>query len=154
MRLLAVTPADHEDVLGFLRRVDLTLAGIGEPGVWLWIERDSAGVIVGMTGYEVNAAGTDALIRSVAVDPTRREAGAGTRLARFAMDAARDAGARRAWLFSRRSGPFWQKLGFSSADRDALAAALPDAWQVRLFVETGQLQREVAWSAALSDTKT
>ena len=66
------------------------------------------------------------------------------------MDAAREAGVERAWLFSRRSGPFWQKLGFMAADRDELAAALADTHQVRLFVETGQLGREVAWSCPLS----
>jgi N-acetylglutamate synthase-like GNAT family acetyltransferase len=65
------------------------------------------------------------------------------------VDEARAAGAGRAWLFSRRSGPFWQKLGFALADRDELAAALPDAHQVVLFAQSGQLDREVAWSRAL-----
>lgn len=55
----------------------------------------------------------------------------------------------RAWLFSRRSGPFWQKLGFAAADRGDLEEALPDAHQVVLFARTGQLDREVAWSRAL-----
>ncbi|MWJ80436.1 GNAT family N-acetyltransferase, partial [Clavibacter michiganensis subsp. michiganensis] len=59
------------------------------------------------------------------------------------------AGAGRAWLFSRRSGPFWRGLGFQEADRDALAAALPDARQVVAFRATGQLAREVAWSRSL-----
>lgn len=52
-------------------------------------------------------------------------------------------------LFSRRSGPFWQRLGFVAADRDELAAALPDARQVRLFQETGRMGIEVAWSMPL-----
>lgn len=51
--------------------------------------------------------------------------------------------------FSRRSGPFWQSLGFEPADRDELAAALADTQQVRLFQRTGQLSREVAWSREL-----
>jgi hypothetical protein len=67
------------------------------------------------------------------------------------MDQAWVAGATRAWLFSRRSGPFWEKLGFIGADRDELAQALPHAHQVRLFVKTGQLQREVAWSRTLQE---
>jgi N-acetylglutamate synthase-like GNAT family acetyltransferase len=132
----------------FLGRVDLTLAGLDAPGVRLWIELDD-GEIVGSTGFELSADGEHALIRSVAVAPGRRTVGAGSKLARLAVDEARAAGARRAWLFSRRSGPFWQKLGFARADRDELAAALPDAHQVVLFRQTGQLEQEVAWSRAL-----
>ncbi|WP_440708867.1 GNAT family N-acetyltransferase [Herbiconiux sp. YIM B11900] len=133
----------------FLREADLTLAGLDAPTVHLWIERADDGSIVGSTGYELSEDGEHALIRSVAVAPARRTAGAGSRLASFAIAEAARSGAVRAWLFSRRSGPFWQKLGFEPADREELAAALPDTHQVRLFTETGQLQREVAWSRGL-----
>lgn len=149
MELESVSPRDIGPIRAFLREADLTLAGLDAPGVHLWVERDGSGRIVGSTGFELSADGRHALIRSVAVAPERRAAGSGSRLARFAMDAARDAGSERAWLFSRRSGPFWQKFGFTGADRDELAAALGDTHQVRLFVETGQLDREVAWSCAL-----
>ncbi|KJC64564.1 GNAT family N-acetyltransferase [Agreia bicolorata] len=151
MELDPVSPFDIGPIRDFLEQADLTLAGLDAPGVRLWVERDGSGHIVGSTGFELSADARHALIRSVAVAPERRTAGSGSRLARFAMDAARDAGAERAWLFSRRSGPFWQKLGFAAADRDELATALADTHQVRLFVETGQLGREVAWSCALPD---
>ena len=105
--------------------------------------------ITGSTGFELSADGRHALIRSVAVDPALRSAGLGSTLARHALAEATAAGARRAWLFSRRSGPFWRGLGFAEADRDALAAALPGARQVVAFRASGQLAREVAWSRAL-----
>lgn len=111
----------------------------------------ATGTVVGSTGYELSADGEHALIRSVAVAPAARTRGAGSRLARHALIDAATHGARHAWLFSRRSGPFWQKLGFTPADRDALAAALPDSHQVQLFRATGQLAREVAWSRPLAD---
>ncbi|MBF4607977.1 GNAT family N-acetyltransferase [Curtobacterium sp. VKM Ac-1393] len=117
----------------------------------LWIDRDHEGRVIGSTGYEASGNGEHVLIRSVAVAPHDRGSGAGTRLARFAIDQAIAAGARRAWLFSRRSGPFWQTLGFAPAERDALAAALADTHQVRLFRETGQLAAEVGWSRALAE---
>lgn len=79
-----------------------------------------------------------------------RAAGLGSELARFAIDAARDAGAERAWLFSRRSGPFWQKLGFGRVHTEALAEALDDTAQVALFRQTGQLGRGVGWVRTLS----
>lgn len=143
-----VEPGDVARMRDFLERVDLTLAGLDASAVRLWVELDD-GEIVGSTGFELSGDGEHALIRSVAVAPGRRAVGAGSRLAQLALDEARAAGVRRAWLFSRRSGPFWQKLGFAAADRDELAAALPDAHQVVLFRQTGQLEREVAWSLTL-----
>lgn len=127
----------------------MTLSGLDQPDVRLWLERDARGDIVGSTGYELSADGRHALIRSVAVLPTHRDRGRGSALARFALDRALSEGARTAWLFSRRSGPFWQSLGFEAASRDDLAAALSATHQVCLFSQTGQLRREVAWSRAL-----
>ena len=147
--LTPVTPADVPALLEFLSVADLTLSGLDSPAVHLWIARDSYGAIVGSTGFELSDVGTDALIRSVAVSPSLRGQGRGLELARFALSAAASAGAATAWLFSRRSGPFWQKLGFEPADRDELAGALASTQQVQLFRETGQLEREVAWSRSL-----
>lgn len=147
--LSPATPGDLDDLAAFLRSADLTVAALAEPAVHLWLDRDDAGAVCTTTGFELGASGEHALVRSVAVRPDLRGAGDGLRLARFALDRAADAGARQAWLFSRRSGGFWQKLGFTSTTTDALAAALPDAHQVRLFRSTGQLDREVAWHRPL-----
>jgi N-acetylglutamate synthase-like GNAT family acetyltransferase len=151
MSLAPVSLNDVDELRGFLRDVDLTLAGLDEPAVKIWIERDADNEIIGSTGFELSTDRKHALIRSVAVKPQHRAAGAGARLARHALAQAYAMGATRAWLFSRRSGPFWQQLGFTSADKHELAAALPETHQVRLFVETGQLEREVAWSRCLRD---
>ncbi|MDQ1136169.1 N-acetylglutamate synthase-like GNAT family acetyltransferase [Microbacterium sp. SORGH_AS 1204] len=140
---------DVEALTAFLNDVDLTVSGLGAPSVRLWIERDESGAIAGSTGYEISTDGRHALIRSVAVVRAQRSHGRGTALARFALERAKEAGVTRAWLFSRRSGPFWQSLGFEPADRDELARALADTHQVRLFQQTGQLDREVAWSRLL-----
>lgn len=143
------TPGDVDALTVFLGEVDLTLSGLDAESVRLWFERDEHGAVVGSTGYEMSADGRHALIRSVAVSPTHRSGGRGTALARFALERARNEGATTAWLFSRRSGPFWQRLGFGPADRGELALALAQTHQVRLFQETGQLDREVAWSRLL-----
>ncbi len=141
--------AETDAVTAFLRDVDLTTGGVDAPTVRLWIELDDRGAIVGSTGYEVSGDGRHALLRSVAVSPARRSRGRGADLARFAMAQARAEGARTAWLFSRRSGPFWESLGFTPADRSDLVSALADTHQVRLFTRTGQLAREVAWVRGL-----
>ena len=127
-------------VNSFLAATDLTLA---PADAFLWMQLDAAGQITGTTGFELS--GANALIRSVAVRPDLRASGLGSRLAQFALDAAHGQGATTAWLFSRRSGPFWQKLGFAPASTVDLVAALPDSAQVQLFATTGQLEREVAW---------
>lgn len=148
--LRPVAAPDLVHLTEFLRDVDLTRSGLDSPVVRLWIDRDDDGAIAGSTGFELSEDGRHALVRSVAVHPRARRAGYGTALARFALAAAADAGVNRAWLFSRRSGPFWRKLGFESADRDELATVLAGTQQVRQFRETGQLAREVAWSRSLA----
>ncbi|ASD23607.1 MULTISPECIES: GNAT family N-acetyltransferase [Cryobacterium] len=147
--LTPVSPGDTADLTDFLREVDLTLSGLDAPTVHLWIERDAVGSIVACTGFELSDDQEHALIRSVAVHPLTQRTGEGTRLALFALARAAESGAQRAWLFSRRSGPFWQKLGFEAADRDDLARALAGTHQVQHFVQSGQLSREVAWSRPL-----
>ena len=139
-----VDPESLPRVNEFLADADLTPAS---PAAFLWMELDAAGHIVGTTGFEL--AGQNALIRSVAVRADLRGTGLGLRFAALACVEAQLAGATTAWLFSRRSGPFWQKLGFSPASTDELADALADTAQVQLFRETGQLEREVAWRREL-----
>lgn len=148
--LVRATVEDADDLRAFLGEVDLTISGLDSPDIRLWIDRDDAGRVIGTTGFELSTDGAHALIRSVAVRPELRSAGRGSELAQFALAAAAQQGARTAWLFSRRSGPFWQELGFQPADRDALAIALGNTHQVRLFIESGQLEREVAWVRALT----
>ena len=142
--------SDLEQLRAFLTEVDLTLAGLEASTVRLWVERDADHEIVGSTGYEISEDRRHALIRSVAVSPERRKVGSGSRLACFALSEAVREGAQNAWLFSRRSGPFWERLGFVSADREQLASVLADTHQVKLFISTGQLGREVAWSKSLT----
>jgi N-acetylglutamate synthase-like GNAT family acetyltransferase len=141
-------PADLFELRLFLTTAELTLSGIDDPRLPLWIVVDADGRIEGTTGFELF--GSHALIRSVAVAPSLRERGLGSELARFALDRATEAGADTAWLFSRRSGAFWQKLGFESADRDELARVLAPTHQVTEFAATGQLGREIAWSRSLA----
>ena len=141
--------SDVEALTVFLREADLTLSGLDAPSVRLWLGRDERSEVVCCTGYEISADGQHALIRSVAVSPSRRSLGMGSALARFAFERAIAEGARTAWLFSRRSGPFWQTLGFEPANRDELAEVFADTHQVRMFRQTGQLAREVAWSRPL-----
>ncbi len=141
---------DRDAVTRFLHEADLTLSGLDSPSLRLWIDRRDD-EIIGCTGYELSEDRAHVLVRSVAVSPVARRAGRGRELARLALDRAAGDGARTAWLFSRRSGPFWESLGFTPADRDELVTVLAGTHQVRLFRRTGQLEREIAWSRSLAD---
>jgi N-acetylglutamate synthase-like GNAT family acetyltransferase len=141
---------DTADILVFLGDADLTVSGLDSPAVRLWVQRDARGRLVGTTGFERPDGGEDVLIRSVAVHTDLRGAGVGTALAVYALERAAAEGVTRAWLFSRRSGPFWQSLGFEAADRLELARVLAATHQVGHFRETGRLDTEVAWSRTLA----
>jgi N-acetylglutamate synthase-like GNAT family acetyltransferase len=147
--LRPLTPADVPDLIRFLARADLTGSGLRDPAVRLWVLRDATGQVQGSAGYELSEDGRQALIRSVAVDASRRGEGLGLRLAGFTLERAAEEGARSAWLFSRHRGAFWRRLGFEPADRDALARVLAGTHQVRLFQRNGQMQHEVAWRRSL-----
>jgi N-acetylglutamate synthase-like GNAT family acetyltransferase len=144
---LPVSRGDAFELASFLRAADLTVSGVGEPDVYFWVDLDPDGRIVGSTGFELD--GRDALLRSVAVHPSLRGTGRGTELAQFALDRTATMGATRAWLFSRRSGPFWQTLGFEAADIADLADAVKSTHQARAFATSGQLRYEMAWSRPL-----
>ena len=148
---LPVTRGDTFELTEFLRASDLTTSGIGEPDVRLWIDVDADSRVVGSTGFEIS--GRAALLRSVAVSPSHRANGRGTELAQFALDELVALGILRVWLFSRRSGEFWQKLGFESASTEELAVALATTHQVRAFTESGQLRDETAWCRSLGGSR-
>lgn len=150
-QIVPLRPSDVPDLHELLAEADLTLSGLEASTVRLWLLRDEDGAVAGSTGYELSGDGGHALVRSVAVHQDQRSRGWGRRLAAFALGQAALDGASRAWLFSRRSGPFRRRLGFLPADRDVLADVLADTHQVRLFARTGQLEREVAWSRPLAD---
>lgn len=147
--LKRVAVSDVPALTEFLSEANLTTSGLDSPAIELWIDVDETGRVVASTGFELSTDGRHALIRSVAVHAALRGSGRGLSLAAFALDRARAAGATDAWLFSRRSGGFWRKVGFVPASVNDVAAVLADTHQVRLFAESGQLDREVAWRATL-----
>ena len=132
----------------FLRAAGLSAAGIGEPGLALWIDLDPDGRIVGSTGFEL--VGRDALLRSVAVGRSLRSRGRGSELVEFALAEAGHLGAERAWALTRRTGPFWEALGFAATEGPDLAERLADTHLVRSLVASGLLRYETAWSRPLT----
>ena len=80
------------------------------------------GRIVGSAALEVYGSG--ALLRSVAVNATRRGEGVGHRLTEAALDLARHHKVRTVYLLTTTAGDFFPRFGFRPIDRTAVAAGV------------------------------
>ena len=97
----------------------LTLDGLAEctrAGDVL-VARADDGCLMGCVALELF--GSDALVRSLAVTADARGHGLGSALLSRALDHARAAGAREAWLLTETAGSFFADRGWLPADRAA-----------------------------------
>ena len=81
----------------------------------LIVARADDGCLMGCVALELF--GSDALVRSLAVTAGGRGQGLGSALLTRALDHARAAGAREAWLLTETAGPFFAARGWQPADR-------------------------------------
>jgi amino-acid N-acetyltransferase len=119
-----VRPATRADLAGIerlLRSHDLPTAGVAD-----WIERfwiaEHGGRAVGVAGLEQY--GSEALLRSVAVDEQWRGTGLGRRLVEVALLAARAANARGVYLLTTSAERYFPKLGFQRISREDVPESL------------------------------
>lgn len=148
-RLRTATGADVPAVRACLEASGLSTAGVGADDVRIAVLEDRKGRIVGVTGFEVG--GAEALVRSVAVAPTLRRHGLGRMLAEAACErAAAVPGVERLWVLDAASGAFWQRLGFRLVPTADLVVALPHTWQVVALVESGGIERQIAWTRSVA----
>ena len=75
------------------------------------------GAVAGSVGLEV--LGEDALLRSLAVAPSRRGEGLGRWLVEAAEARARREGVAALWLLTETAAPFFARLGYQTAERSA-----------------------------------
>jgi GNAT superfamily N-acetyltransferase len=144
---LPFSRGDAFELTEFLRSAGLSTAGVGDPGLALWVDLDPDGRIVGSVGLEVK--GRHALVRAIAVATPLRGRGRGTELVEFALDVARERRVDTVWLMTARSPGFCARLGFAAAEVTELADAVPDSHQVRSLSASGLLRYETAWSRAV-----
>jgi len=76
----------------------------------------------GVVGLEIY--GTDALLRSLAVDPAARGRGCAKALVRQAEQHARQCGVRRLYLLTTSAADFFARLGYKRLERDGAPAAI------------------------------
>ncbi len=78
--------------------------------------------IVGCAALELYS--TDALLRSVAVQPTLQKRGLGHRLVQAAFDLAREHKVQRLYLLTETAGDYFPKFGFRAVERAAIPATV------------------------------
>jgi amino-acid N-acetyltransferase len=121
---IQVATADElPEVEQLLAAAALTREGLAEcaRGGQLLVARADDGCLMGCVALELFE--SDALVRSLAVTAGAGGHGLGSALLARAVDKARAAGARGAWLLTETGGPFFAARGWEAADR---AAAPPD----------------------------
>lgn len=124
------------------RHITATLAGST-----YWIA-DLNGVPSGCIGLEHGGEGVS-LIRSAVVVPEARSRGLGRALVQGAVTHASLRGDHTLYLLSTGMGDYWRRFGFEPVGTEELAAALPDAPQVRGGLTRGWLHEEEAWKRTL-----
>jgi len=126
--LRPATRADLPAVEHLLRALDLPTAGVAE-----WVERfwiaDHGGKAVGVVGLEQY--GDEALLRSVAVDPSWRSTGLGRALVDAALRAARTAGAKEMYLLTTTAERYFARFGFVQIARDDVPGAVQQSVEFR-----------------------
>ena len=102
---------------------------------------------IGVIGAELNT--NAALIRSAAVLPPWRNKGVGKILVETLLMELKEIGKRNIYLFSRDSGIYWQKYGFENCSVQKIIDALPDAPQVKGYINDNSIWTDIAWYKSL-----
>jgi amino-acid N-acetyltransferase len=122
---IRVATADElPEVERLLASAALTREGLAAcaQGGHLLVARADDGCLMGCVALELF--GDDALVRSMAVAAGARGHGLGSALLSRALDHARAAGTREAWLLTETAGPFFAAHGWQPADRAAAPAGI------------------------------
>jgi N-acetylglutamate synthase-like GNAT family acetyltransferase len=125
-----------------LAEASMRTEDLGAPAGF-WLVAHESGALVGGAGLEF--APDAALLRSLVVAPALRRRGLGLALADACADEARRRGAAWLYTFSTDAPAFFQAAGFRETTPDEIAAALPEAPQVKLYQRLKWLPTERAF---------
>ena len=128
---MTIRPARSADLPAVLRLLDdasLPRDGVAEhfPHAFLVAGGDALDGVVGVEVY-----GAAGLLRSAVVHPGRRGTGLGQRLARAAVEWARERGVRELFLLTTTAEAFFPRIGFQVVDRATLPEALAASAELR-----------------------
>lgn len=126
--LRKATPADLPRVKSLLAAARLPLEGLDDHQRHLWV-LDMDGVVVGAIAFEpYKDAG---LLRSLILDPARRNQGLGKRLITSGLEEMRKAGLRHAYGLTTTIPDLLLRLGWREVPRRELPAVLHESMELR-----------------------
>jgi amino-acid N-acetyltransferase len=121
--------AELPAVLRLLADAGLPGDGVADHFPHAFLVADGAGALDGLIGVEVY--GDAGLLRSAVVRPERRGTGLGQRLARAAVDWARERGVRHLFLLTTTAEEFFPRIGFERVERTELPDSLGASAELR-----------------------
>ena len=121
-------PHDLLEALELLRRSQLPTDGVVEHFGNYVVVRDE-GHLIGVAGLEVY--GSDALLRSVVVDPHYRGEGAGRSLVDGALALAKRMELRQVYLLTTSARAYFERQGFADCAREQAPPSIKESWEFR-----------------------
>ena len=103
---------------------------LGEQGLPTDVDREGVTLFVGRVGEQrvgvcgLEVRGSDALVRSVAVEPGERKKGYGAALIEGVVDRARERGVGELYLLTEDAAGFFETQGFERTEREAVPDAI------------------------------
>jgi amino-acid N-acetyltransferase len=119
--ITAAAEADWPSMVDLLTRSKLPVEGLAPHRDTALVAREP-GRIIGCAALELY--GNDALLRSVAVEPSFKGSGVGTGLTVAALELARRHHVRRVYLLTETAAEFFPRFGFAPVQRGAVPAAV------------------------------
>jgi len=113
----------------------------------LYLLAQSGDKIIGMIGSEIS--GHSALIRSASVLHPWRSRGIGSTLVEALIKELKGIRITELYLFSRDSGKYWQKQGFTLCDIHEIIDSLANVNQVVGYMNDNSIWTDVAWHKTL-----
>jgi amino-acid N-acetyltransferase len=122
------TAGDLPEILALLVRLRLPLAGVDQHLPTMLVAREGE-QIVGIAGLELYADG--ALLRSVAVEPSRQGKQLGHQLTDAALQLATSRGANTVFLLTTTAENFFPRFGFEPITRDEVPQSVRESVEFR-----------------------
>lgn len=127
MPIVPAKPSDWEDIRQLLQASGLPTADLAPTLPETFLVLREGQMLAAVVGLE--AAGADALLRSLAVSTSRRGGGLGRQLVDAAETLARAHGVRTLYLLTTTAADYFSKLGYRHASRDSAPAAIRQTTQ-------------------------
>lgn len=115
----------------------------------IFVTAESDNQVVGVAGAELGS--LNALVRSTGVMDSWRSHGVASELVCELFRVLRQREISNLFLFSTGAGVFWTRKGFRECAINELIAELPDAPQVKGYLDDGSIWSEVTWRRKLND---